>query len=194
MWKRIEVTLAGEVTKYRITQKDKVITYAEWIQLLKESTEFSNFFIELLKSNKYAGYFWEVKPITIDRLHEEFEFVLVNSSILPNIQADETSFSTYFVAGKKVVTFSNLRGDAQLVVPTKIEKPACYAHLAKFVRNASSTQQIAFWKIVAQEYEQAIGEAPKWLSTAGLGVYWLHVRIDSRPKYYRYQSYKKPIK
>lgn len=25
---------------------------------------------------------------------------------------------------------------------------------------------------------------------SGLGVYWLHVRFDSRPKYYNYQKYK----
>jgi len=29
-----------------------------------------------------------------------------------------------------------------------------------------------------------------WLSTSGLGVGWLHVRLDSRPKYYTYEPYK----
>ena len=31
-----------------------------------------------------------------------------------------------------------------------------------------------------------------WLSTAGLGVYWLHLRLDTRPKYYSFQPYRKP--
>ena len=39
-------------------------------------------------------------------------------------------------------------------------------------------------------YIPLIGDEVKWLSTAGMGVYWLHVRVDSRPKYYRYQGYK----
>ncbi|MGB1216866.1 MAG: DUF6940 family protein [Saprospiraceae bacterium] len=29
-----------------------------------------------------------------------------------------------------------------------------------------------------------------WLSTAGLGVYWLHIRMDNRPKYYKHKAYK----
>ncbi len=35
-----------------------------------------------------------------------------------------------------------------------------------------------------------IGHTPLWLSTAGGGVAWLHVRLDSRPKYYGYSPYK----
>ena len=29
-----------------------------------------------------------------------------------------------------------------------------------------------------------------WVSTSGLGVYWLHVRLDSYPKYYQHAPYK----
>ena len=32
-------------------------------------------------------------------------------------------------------------------------------------------------------------ESPVWVSTAGMGVSWLHVRFDSRPKYYRWGEY-----
>jgi hypothetical protein len=32
---------------------------------------------------------------------------------------------------------------------------------------------------------------PLWLSTSGLGVAWLHVRLDSRPKYYSYAPYRR---
>jgi hypothetical protein len=28
-----------------------------------------------------------------------------------------------------------------------------------------------------------------WLSTSGLGVAWLHIRLDSTPKYYQHQPY-----
>jgi hypothetical protein len=31
---------------------------------------------------------------------------------------------------------------------------------------------------------------PEWLSTAGAGVSWLHVRLDDRPKYYGYAPYR----
>ena len=34
--------------------------------------------------------------------------------------------------------------------------------------------------------EVRIGPLPVWLSTAGGGVDWLHMRLDERPKYYRH--------
>ena len=89
-----------------------------------------------------------------------------------------------------MISFPNLGGDAQLVVPTPLNDPSHYAHLASFVRNAPADQVRNFWKTTAIVYEQEIGEKTVWLSTAGLGVSWLHVRIDSRPKYYRFQDYK----
>ena len=33
------------------------------------------------------------------------------------------------------------------------------------------------------------GDAPTWVSTAGGGVAWLHVRLDSAPKYYTHRPY-----
>ena len=41
----------------------------------------------------------------------------------------------------------------------------------------------------------ARGGQPTWLSTEGSGVPWLHVRLDSYPKYYHtdaYRSYEQP--
>ena len=38
-----------------------------------------------------------------------------------------------------------------------------------------------------------IQDRPLWLSVAGGGVPWLHVRIDDRPKYYRYDSYRTAV-
>lgn len=37
-----------------------------------------------------------------------------------------------------------------------------------------------------------LGVRPVWLSTAGMGVSWLHVRLDARPKYYGFAAYREP--
>ena len=37
-----------------------------------------------------------------------------------------------------------------------------------------------------------VGAEPVWLSTAGAGVPWLHVRLDDRPKYYGFGPYRQP--
>jgi len=38
--------------------------------------------------------------------------------------------------------------------------------------------------------QSRIGDRVVWLSTAGAGVPWLHVRLDDRPKYYHYGPYR----
>lgn len=53
--------------------------------------------------------------------------------------------------------------------------------------------------LVGKEVERRVASnshggtpVPLWVSTSGLGVSWLHVRLDSRPKYYTYAPYKQP--
>jgi hypothetical protein len=88
-----------------------------------------------------------------------------------------------------VATFSNLGADAILVAPTPAEGVDC-AHLASFLRTADDRQIAALWRAVALALRSVLGPTPHWVSTAGLGVSWLHVRIDRFPKYYRYQPYR----
>ena len=84
----------------------------------------------------------------------------------------------------------NIRQDAIFIVPITVTKESNFSHIGKFVRTAAKDQIHEFWEKVGISYEKVISNKPKWLSTAGLGVYWLHVRIDSRPKYYKFDSYK----
>lgn len=190
MFKVIQEELEEEVIQYKISQNDHIITFKDWIVLLKGSEVFMAFFINILKSSTFEAFFWEVKPVNLKTIEEEFEFVITKSNKLSNVDTNQLSFKYYFKTGKDVVCFSNLRGDAQLIVPSPISETENYNHLANFVRKAPEYQVIELWKKVALEYEKLIGENSKWLSTAGLGVHWLHVRIDSRPKYYRFKSYK----
>jgi hypothetical protein len=41
-----------------------------------------------------------------------------------------------------------------------------------------------------KEEERFVSDERRWLSTSGLGVSWLHMRLDSTPKYYNWQPYK----
>ena len=69
--------------------------------------------------------------------------------------------------------------------------PGNFSHLASFVATASEARQEALWSAVGQALETRISARPLWLSTAGLGVAWLHVRLDTRPKYYRHAAYRR---
>jgi hypothetical protein len=86
----------------------------------------------------------------------------------------------------EVVCFNNLGADALLVVPCPISASANYSHIGAFHRSAPQGQLHTFWKVVAQSVLARLGPQPLWLSTAGGGVDWLHMRLDDRPKYYRH--------
>jgi hypothetical protein len=58
-----------------------------------------------------------------------------------------------------------------------------------FLRKGSKDQVRALWRVTADTMLDQISDTPIWLSTAGLGVIWLHLRLDSRPKYYSYRTY-----
>ena len=90
----------------------------------------------------------------------------------------------------EVVTFANLGRDAILVVPCPVAEFSAYGHLAAFVRFAPEQQRHALWKSVGAAMAGRVGAKPVWLSTAGAGVSWLHVRLDDRPKYYGFGSYR----
>ena len=91
----------------------------------------------------------------------------------------------------------NLGGDALLVAPcpggpeTDLDG---YSSLASFMRQAPQHQIKAFWlesaKAILNYIETKKPSQKFWVSTSGLGVYWLHLRLDSYPKYYTFNPYK----
>lgn len=114
-----------------------------------------------------------------------------------------SSFQEHFNKSRdnQVVSFPNLRGDANLIVPIPkrdnnwdcgYNEKLNYINISKFTENAPTEQQWAFWQEVGNKMSENLNNSnnAKWLSTHGLGVYYLHVRIDSEPKYYQHQEYK----
>ena len=104
--------------------------------------------------------------------------------------------------------FTNLGGDATLVAPRDWSPESsptiyssCYGHLANFVRGAPEQQVLNMWKtlgkllkeklVLTPSNNEASNNKPLWFSTAGAGVPYLHFRLDSRPKYYHYDPFKK---
>ncbi len=186
----VQATPESGTTKYTLHQGEKVLSFWEVISGWKTDAGFRAFFNELLAQAPYAAFFWETPPVRQATTAAPFEFVLVDSKHLAGATADPAPFEAHFEADKSVVGFGNSGGDAYLVVPCPSGRQECYAHLAAFVRDAPPEQQNVLWQCVGEAYERQLSTAPKWLSTAGLGVSWLHVRMDSRPKYYRYKPYR----
>lgn len=195
MWEsQIDVLERGQIQKISLLSGKEPLPYSEVVALWQSDETFRAYFDGLLRDAPFEAYFWETPALTdADR---PFEFVLVNSSSLAHTQADPQAFENQFASretNEDVIAFPNFGGDAILVVPRPIGSTSAYAHLAAFVRNAPEAQKQALWKTVGAAMAKRIGAQPVWLSTAGLGVSWLHIRLDSRPKYYRYQPYKSVV-
>ena len=192
MWTaRSEQQADGRVLKVGIDLGSSSVSYSEVLRLWQFDSDFRAFFIALLVDAPFAAFRWETPAITAETARRPFEFVLLDSPGLAR-RPDPDSFAEHFPLAKTVdvVTFSNLGRDAILVVPCPIAVPSAYGHLAAFVRGAPKLQQHALWALVGNMMEQRVGSAPVWLSTAGAGVSWLHVRLDDKPKYYGYAPYR----
>lgn len=154
-------------------------------------------FIQILKDCPFDAYFLEFPPISNNNMFTaSFEFVLIESKKLGGISVDIIPFQEYFdEATTNVVSFKNIGGDATLVVPCPIKKDiSVYSSISKFVRGASSQQIYSLFSIISRILLKLLDTHPKerwWLSTSGLGVHYLHLRVCSSPKYYNYEPYKK---
>lgn len=178
--------------RYRVRRGGEPLGFASALRLWQGDEAFRRWFADLLRDSPFEAYRWETPPVTRTAVSRDFEFVLVDSPWLTG-PVDPTAFSSYFSAGDidaGVVVFTNLGGDAELVVPSPRAPAGVYAHLAAFVRGAPEAQVDALWRVIGRTVLQSLGERPRWLSTAGGGVAWLHVRLDLHPKYYVYAPYR----
>lgn len=194
MWDALYETIdpAG-VTRFTMRRDGATLSYRDVIGAWREDSSFRAFFSETLAAHACSAYFWETRPVTLATLGDAFEFVLADSPTLAGASADSRPFDRA-LRGRDgrggVVTFPNLGHDALLIVPRELAGRAHYRHLAAFVRGAPVDQQQALWAAVGRAVGERVGAAPLWVSTSGLGVYWLHIRLDSAPKYYTYAPYR----
>ncbi len=187
---KIKQFSSGTVSQYQILLGDTPLKFREVFELWRASVSFRSFYNKILTTSTFPAFYWEHPPMTSAELNNDYEFVLVNSSALALIHSDPVPFEAKFREGHAAVRFPNLRADAELITPTpQGDDLSGYAHLARFVREGEGEQQQVFWQLVGATAEELIGQEACWLSTSGLGVHWLHVRFDKRPKYYTHRPY-----
>lgn len=191
MWHYEQSALqADRIIHYRLFQDETLLTFQDFLDHLSHDKAFRQFYNQLLADCPWEAYFWEHPPVSGTTRSQDYECMLVNSHALARVVVEANAFAEYFEKGEAVVHFPNLGGDAHLIVPTPMSDVGHYVHLARFVRHAPEAQQQAFWQCVGRQMTAAIlPQQKRWLSTSGLGVYWLHARIDQRPKYYQYRPY-----
>lgn len=195
MWtSRIEKLTDTHGMRYSIYRNETPATFADVLHSWQNDPAFRSMFNALLADASLLAFRWETPPVTATTVTRPFEFVLLNSPGLTR-RPDPDAFSEHFKPSTDayIVEFSNLGGDAIMIVPCpKTDLPA-YVHLAAFVREAPESQRHALWRQVGEAMTRRLGAKPVWLSTAGAGVSWMHVRLDDRPKYYGFEPYRNNV-
>lgn len=192
MWQtNTESESNGRIIKLTIEKSGLQLRFSDILTLLCDCADFRHYFIEQLSSVPFKAFRWETPSVTTASIERNFECVLIDSPGLLRMP-DVATFSNYFKshATDDVAVFPNLRNDAIMVVPCPITTYSAYGHIATFLRNAPEHQQHSLWKSVGQAMASRLSAEPVWLNTAGGGIAWLHIRLDSRPKYYNYSPYK----
>jgi hypothetical protein len=188
---RAEELDCGRGLQFGVDLGARPASVAEVLRGWRDDAAFRSIFNAALAESPFAAFRWETPPVTAATVIRPFEFVLLDSPGLAR-RPDPEAFAEHFgeAPDAGMVVFSNLGGDAVLVVPCPITAPSAYGHLAAFVRGAPDRQRHALWRSVGEAMERRVGDKPVWLSTAGAGVSWLHVRLDDRPKYYGFGPYR----
>jgi len=177
--------------RFALEFNGKPATFADVVQGWQSDPRFRGMFNSLLADVAFAAFRWETPPVAAATVTRPFEFVLLDSPGLAR-RPDPNAFAEHFKRSPEtsVLEVPNLGRDAIMIVPCLETVPAAYGHLAAFVREAPEWQRHALWQLVGEVMGRRVGAKPVWLSTAGAGVSWLHIRLDDRPKYYGFGPYR----
>lgn len=185
-------------TKYKLVHipTSTPISFKQAMHFLEQSDpSFTDLLISTLKSHASRAFFWECISVTSATIHTtQFEFVILPAKGLMDLLPDQESFASQFIRGiDGIASFASLSGDAMLVAPCPLEgvRTTVYVHIASFMRLAPREQAVKLLSTMAARVLHQVDKSTGrlWLSTSGLGISWLHIRLDSRPKYYNWIEY-----
>lgn len=117
-------------------------SYRDVLELWPSDEAFRDRFTKALADSEHPAFFWETPPISAVTVARPFEFVLVNSTALARARPGPAPFESQIGDGRgthAVRTFSNLGGDAVLVVPCEAGPPECYTFLSAAATSCSGS-------------------------------------------------------
>mmetsp|Transcript_37094 Transcript_37094/g.37770 ORF Transcript_37094/g.37770 Transcript_37094/m.37770 type:complete len:265 (+) Transcript_37094:185-979(+) len=199
-----EPTSEHGTMKYYLKLSDSgaSVYFSEALNILVSESDLSlrSLMTNTFKNIEFDGYFWECPPISYDTLSTvPFQFIIKPTHFLNSVEVDSQSFSEHFNNQNNnfITIFPSLGNDAILLAPKPLSsnKISIYTHIAIFCKEAPIIQIDTLWKQIANTllHTNILKDFPSrkiWMSTSGLGVSWLHVRLDTYPKYYQWNEYR----
>jgi hypothetical protein len=142
--------------------------------------------------------FFETSPIDITKIdygiYNETKVKITKIYNKPNYKPFEKKINQ-----TETRSFLNLDKTCILVIPPYKNKNNIpnYSTLYYFYKNSTYKEKQELWKKVAEEIKKIILKSQKhpsennklWVSTHGLGVAWVHIRLSIIPKYYKTKKY-----
>jgi hypothetical protein len=198
-----EVNQVEEIMMVVITKDGTELTWKDALAGLRaRSPALRNLLTKTLAQMPFSSFKWECAPLSRKSMDvATFEFVVHDYPGLATSNADPSDFSEYLreVRGQEVARqFPNIKGDCTLVSPAQaVDNREVYGHIGSFLRQAPEAQHEAQWRQLGEAIHTRLSRtrpsASLWVSTAGGAVPWLHMRVDSAPKYYRFRAYRDPV-
>lgn len=194
-WEMQELAIDARSSRFYPLRDGSPVARADFFDALATEPACRRALTDTLAKHPLVAYFFETPPIDDSLSRLRAEFVLVDSPALASVKADPSPFADALAKAPlgPVARFPNLSGDAWLVVPRAVAPTRVYPQLARFVREAPAEQIDALWAQLGAAVAdwRATRRERLWVSTSGLGVYWLHLRLDTRPKYYSFAEYRR---
>ena len=188
MW-TAEADVVPNGQRFQIFRGQDALSFSDYLTLLEKDQHFASWYTDLLAGAEYEAFFWEHPPLCKANVDLQAEFVLLESPTLAGLRPDPGPFRSHFETGGDIVAFPSLGGDALLIAPKPLEPLTACAHLAAFAREASKQKVQTLLHETGKAIRERLSDQNLWLSTSGLGVAWLHIRLDSYPKYYQHRPY-----
>ena len=175
----------------KLFEKNQALSFRTVLIYWQDHPAFVEWYKSAIVDLGSSAFFWEHPPLKLNDLERDYECIIKKSNSFTARSINEAAFADYFQQGESVAVFPNLGRNAMLVVPTKKRDAATYKHLGAFLANADAAQQNLLFEKVGNTLLEELKKGKQiWLNTAGLGVIWLHVRLDTRPKYYKTKRYR----
>ncbi|WP_291721579.1 DUF6940 family protein [Bernardetia sp.] len=187
------VEQSEQIKRFYLLKNESYLTFNEVFELWQADDNFITFYINTLINFDYKAFHWEHPCLEEPFLDKKYECTITKSKRLEAASVNEEAFKEHIYTNECVIDFMNLGKNARLIIPSKKTDKEVYNHLGKFIRAAPKEQIMEVFKRTGKLVTKEIKENGKiWLNTAGLGVIWLHIRLDTKPKYYKTRKYKDP--
>ncbi len=147
----------------------------------------------ILREEDAPGMFFECAPVSLSTLDQPFEAVILPTRAFEGRATDHRTFAEHLRGpGPDIRVFGNLSGRSTLISPVLTGD---FPHFVAFLQSAPAPLVDALWRVTAETVLATLydpdrdADTPLWVSTHGLGVFWLHVRLDPRPKYIHHRPF-----